>query len=97
MLTIACLGFIFLIYPIFMLFNTKIYAIVLGAQIFMAILLAAYSGAVPVVIAEQFHIRTRNTSMSMGYNLNVMLFLAPAPMFATWLINVTGTTLSLIA
>ena len=90
MLTVSCLGYIFLTYPAFLLMNSGNYIVIFGVILLFCGLMAIYSGAVPVVIAEQFPTRTRNTGMSLAYTLNVSLLGGTAPMVCTWLSAVTG-------
>jgi MHS family proline/betaine transporter-like MFS transporter len=94
MLAISCIGIILMSYPLFRLLNLGTYAIILGAQVFMTLLMAMNAGALPVVIAEQFPTGTRNTSMSMAQTLNVTLFGGTAPMIATYLIKITGSPIA---
>jgi MHS family proline/betaine transporter-like MFS transporter len=92
--SISCLGFIFLSYPIFWMLKTGSYPIILASQLIFAVFMGFFWGAVPTIIAELFPVRTRNTSVSVGYTWSTSLFGGTAPMVATWLSMVTGSALA---
>jgi len=94
MLTVSCLGYIFLTYPAFLLMRSGDHVTVWVILLLLAGLMAIYSGALPVVLAEQFPTRTRNTAMSLAYTLNATLFGGTAPLISTWLASVTGNPIA---
>ncbi len=57
-------------------------------------LLAAFTGPAPAVLAEQFPTAVRSTGLSIAYNLAVTLFGGFAPLIVTWLIASTGSKLA---
>ena len=95
LLLTCCLSFALLSH---LLFDTMItqgsLAVVMGAQIVFALMIAAFSGPGPAAISEIFPTRLRATWMSAGYSLAVAIFGGFAPFIATWLIARTGSPLS---
>jgi MHS family proline/betaine transporter-like MFS transporter len=94
MLLISCGGFLFLTYPAFLLIGSGDFMTILGVQCLFGLLMAIFSGAVPVVIVEQFPTRTRSTAVSTAYTFNVSLFGGTAPLVATYLTTATGSAIA---
>lgn len=67
------------------------FAAIMGIQVFLAVVIALFSGAGPAAIAEIFPTRNRSTWMTTGYALAVAIFGGFAPYIATWLIRRTGS------
>jgi MFS transporter, MHS family, proline/betaine transporter len=63
-------------------------------QVVIAIMIAAFLGPAPSALAELFPTSIRSTGMSIAYNGAVATFGGFAPFLATWLIAVTGNSLS---
>jgi MHS family proline/betaine transporter-like MFS transporter len=55
---------------------------------------AGYSGVLPSLLAEQFPVETRAIGVALGFSTAVSIFGGLAPLVATWLIAVTGDSLS---
>ena len=95
LLLTCCLGFALLTH---LLFGTMVaqgsLAVVIGAQVLFALMIASFSGPGPAAISEIFPTRLRATWMSAGYSLAVAIFGGFAPFIATWLIARTGSPLS---
>jgi MHS family proline/betaine transporter-like MFS transporter len=90
-------GFTVLAYPIFWMFDTGSYWVILSSLLLFAIFMGFFWGAVPVIITELFPTRIRNTSVSVGYTWSTSLFGGTAPMVATWLNSITGSTMAAAA
>jgi MFS transporter, MHS family, proline/betaine transporter len=68
--------------------------ILIGVQLWMAILVAAIAGPAPAAMAELFPQEVRSTGISIGYNISVVIFGGFAPMISTWLIQVSHSGLA---
>jgi MHS family proline/betaine transporter-like MFS transporter len=68
------------------------YAIAAGAT--LGVLVAACAAPLFAFMAELFPTRVRYASVSIGYNLSVMVFGGTAPFIATFLIDQTGSRLA---
>ncbi|MBV9153778.1 MAG: MFS transporter [Alphaproteobacteria bacterium] len=55
---------------------------------------AGYSGVLPSLISEQFPVETRAVGVAFSYSISVTIFGGFAPFVATWLIAMTGDSLS---
>lgn len=73
--------------------NPSVEALI-GVQMVMALMIAAFTGPAPSALAELFPTSIRSTGMSLAYNSAVAIFGGFAPFLATWLIAVTGDKLS---
>lgn len=84
-----------LIYPLFAWVNAKpdltTLAIVQGI---LGLLLAAFTGPAPALLAEQFPAGLRSTGLSLAYNFAVTIFGGFAAVIVTLLIEATGTKLA---
>ncbi|MGH7716064.1 MAG: MFS transporter, partial [Vulcanimicrobiaceae bacterium] len=63
-------------------------------QAIAAVLLAAFAGPAPAVLAEVFPTAVRSSGISIAYTLAVTIFGGFAPFIATWLIAATGDKVS---
>jgi len=63
-------------------------------QLVMGVALTAYFAPVPALMGRLFATRSRATGLSISYSLAVTVFGGFAPFIATWLIGVTGDSLS---
>ena len=61
---------------------------------FLNLVKAGYSGVLPSVMSEQFPVETRAVGVSLSFSISVTIFGGFAPFVATWLIAVTGDSLS---
>ena len=84
-----------LAYPLFHWLNvTPTTQTLLQVQIVLGILLAAFTGPAPAVLAEQFPTEVRSTGLSLAYNFAVTIFGGFAPLIVTWLIESTHNKLA---
>jgi len=67
---------------------------VVAIACWLSILKAAYSGVLPALMSELFPIATRSTGIAVAYNVAVPIFGGFAPLIASWLIQVTGSSLA---
>jgi len=94
LLITSCVGFILLCYPLYWMASTAVFGTVLAVQIVLVLLTATYSACVPATYAELFPTRVRYSGLSVGYNSAVLVFGGFAPFIATWLVSITGSSLS---
>jgi MHS family proline/betaine transporter-like MFS transporter len=66
------------------------FARLLGLQVALGVVSAAYLGAMPAMLAELFPVRLRSTGLSVSYALGVAVFGGLAPFAHAWLIMRTG-------
>lgn len=91
MLLASSLGYLVLAYPLFLLVTAeRSFGALVLAQGVAAVLLAVFSGPGPAMLCEMFPTSVRYTSLSVGYNIAVMIFGGFAPFIATFLVRVTG-------
>lgn len=84
-----------LIYPLFAWVNAKPDLITLAiVQGILGLLLAAFTGPAPALLAEQFPAGLRSTGLSLAYNFAVTIFGGFAAVIVTLLIEATGTKLA---
>jgi MHS family proline/betaine transporter-like MFS transporter len=84
-----------LAYPLFHWLNVSpTTQTLLQVQIVLGILLAAFTGPAPAVLAEQFPTEVRSTGLSLAYNFAVTIFGGFAPLIVTWLITSSGSKLA---
>lgn len=84
-----------LAYPLFHWLNVSpTTTTLLQVQIVLGILLAAFTGPAPAVLAEQFPTDVRSTGLSLAYNFAVTIFGGFSPLIVTWLIASTGDKLA---
>jgi len=94
LLAASCVGFALLSYPLFLLMNQgSLFAAGL-AHVALGALLAIFLSTTIAALTELFPTRVRYGGFSIGYNISVAVFGGAAPFFATWLISVTGNSLS---
>jgi MHS family proline/betaine transporter-like MFS transporter len=84
-----------LAYPLFHWLNlAPTSQTLLQVQVVLGILLAAFTGPAPAVLAEQFPTEVRSTGLSLAYNFAVTIFGGFAPLIVTWLISSSGNKLA---
>ncbi len=84
-----------LIYPLFAWVNASPNLMTLSiVQAILGLLLAAFTGPAPALLAEQFPAGLRSTGLSLAYNFAVTIFGGFAAVIVTLLIEATGTKLA---
>jgi MHS family proline/betaine transporter-like MFS transporter len=92
LLLACCAAFVLLPWPVAtFLTSGPSFGAIIALQVFMAVVIAMFSGTGPAAIAEIFPTRSRSTWMTTGYALAVAIFGGFAPYIATWLIRETGS------
>jgi len=83
------------VYPLFSLFTPGDMLVNGLVQAAFACIVGLYIGPVAAVLVELFPTSVRYTGMAIAYNLSAALFGGTAPMVCTWLLQHTGTYLSI--
>ena len=94
MLITACVLFVLLTVPAFMILNTAQFTLVLGAELVLCFILTLNDGTLSSYLTETFPTEMRYTGFALSFNLANAIFGGTAPMISTWLIAVTGSTMS---
>lgn len=95
LLLACCAAFVVLPYPVAsFLASGPSFGAIVALQVFMAVIIALFSGTGPAAIAEIFPTRSRSTWMTIGYAFAVAIFGGFAPYIATWLIRETGSPIA---
>ena len=94
MLITACVLFIVLTVPAFMLLNTADFWVVLGVELVMCFVLTINDGTLSSYLTETFPTEVRYTGFALSFNMANAIFGGTAAMIGTWLISATGSTLS---
>ncbi|HSG07478.1 MAG TPA: MFS transporter [Longimicrobiales bacterium] len=95
LLLACCAAFVVLPYPVAsFLASGPSFGAIMALQVFMAVIIALFSGTGPAAIAEIFPTRSRSTWMTIGYAFAVAIFGGFAPYIATWLIRETGSPIA---
>jgi MHS family proline/betaine transporter-like MFS transporter len=94
LLLTACVLFMLLTYPLFLLMNTGNLLAATLAHLALAVMEAIFISTSIAVMTELFPTRVRYGGYSIGYNFSVAIFGGSAPFLATWLISTTGNPLS---
>lgn len=89
----ACIGFIVLAYPAFMLMSVGLPAAIL-AEVGLLVIFSGVYGTSAAVMIELFPTSVRYSGASIPYNVSVAAFGGSAPFIATLLISVTGNDLA---
>lgn len=87
-------GYLVLSYPLFLWMSRGTFTAALSGQLVSAVLTALYGGASLAAFVELFPTRTRYSGLALSYNLAVAICGGTTPLVATWLVNVTGSTLA---
>lgn len=87
------IGLILFTYPVFYLLQQQTGLIILGELLFV-LLLAPIIALIPTTLAELFHVRTRNSGISLSYNMGQAIFGGTAPLIA---LSLTASTHNLYA
>ncbi|MEY8563130.1 MFS transporter [Eggerthellaceae bacterium 3-80] len=94
MLIIACIGFIIVTVPAFMLLNTMQFVTVLVVELVMCLLLTINDGTLSSYLTETFPTAVRYTGFALSFNMANALFGGSASFISTWLIDVTQNNLA---
>jgi MHS family proline/betaine transporter-like MFS transporter len=87
-------GYLVLPYPMFLCMSQGTFTAALSGQLVSAVLSALYGGASLAAFVELFPTRTRYSGLALSYNTAVAICGGTTPLVATWLVNVTGSTLT---
>lgn len=82
------------IYPVFLVFSTGNYGLILAGHALLGVCLAVFMSASGPALVEIFPTRVRYAGFSIGFNLSVAVFGGSAAYVATYLIEATGSSLS---
>jgi MHS family proline/betaine transporter-like MFS transporter len=95
LMVVTCWLFVLTSYPAFYLMAAwpSLAACVIAVG-WLQLVKAGYSGVLPSLMSEQFPVETRAIGVALGYSVSVSIFGGLAPLVATWLIAVTGDSLS---
>ncbi|MCB0524393.1 MAG: MFS transporter [Saprospiraceae bacterium] len=86
-LLVAGIAIAVLAHPItWLMYHSDVQMVRLG-EMGLALLLSAFAGPVPALLAEMFPGNIRVSAVSVGYNLTYAIFGGTTPMVAVWLIN----------
>ena len=94
MLITACVAFIVLTIPAFMLLNTGNFIVVLGVELVLCLILTINDGTLSCYLTETFPTEVRYTGFALSFNLANALFGGTASLICTALISATGNTLA---
>ncbi len=94
MLVTACVLFIVLTVPAFMLLNTADFWVVLVVELAMCFILTINDGTLSSYLTETFPTSVRYTGFALSFNLANAIFGGTAAMIGTSLIAATGSTLA---
>ncbi len=94
MLIIACILFVVLTVPAFMLLNTAQFFVVLGVELVMCFVLTINDGTLSSYLTETFPTDVRYTGFALSFNMANAIFGGTAAMIGTALIAATGSTLA---
>lgn len=94
MLILACVSFIVLTVPAFMLLNTNEFFTVLVVELVMCLILTINDGTLSSYLTETFPTSVRYTGFALSFNMANALFGGSASFIATALIAATGSNLA---
>ncbi|CAM02060.1 MHS family proline/betaine transporter-like MFS transporter [Saccharopolyspora erythraea NRRL 2338] len=85
-----------LVYPSFaFLIAAPGFTVILVVMFLVGVLKAGYFAPLPAMMAELFPVTSRATGMAVSYNIGVMTFGGTTPLVIVWLVDATGSKLSL--
>lgn len=90
----ACLGFIVLIIPGYMLLNTKIVVVILIVELVLAFVLTLNDGTLSSFLSETFPTEVRYSGFAVSFNLANAVFGGTVGLVSTFIIKETGNPLS---
>lgn len=94
MLIAACVGFIVLTVPAFMLLSTMNFVIILVVELVMCLLLTINDGTLSSYLNETFPSDVRYSGFALSFNLANAIFGGSASYISFWLISVTGNNIA---
>lgn len=94
MLLIAAAGFIIFTVPCYMLMGTQQFYVILGAELFMALLLCINDGTLASYLSEQYPTEVRFTGFAFTFNMANAIFGGSCSMICLWLVSTTGNQLA---
>ena len=94
MLIGACIAFIVLTLPAFMLLNTANFVVVLVVEMVLCLILTINDGTLSSYLTETFPTEVRYTGFALSFNLANAIFGGTASLLCTLLIQLTGSTLA---
>lgn len=94
MLIIACVSFIVLTVPAFMLLNTGEFFTVLAVELVLCLALTINDGTLSSYLTETFPTSVRYTGFALSFNMANAIFGGSASFISTWLIATTGSNLA---
>lgn len=94
MLIAACIGFIILTVPGFMLLGSKNIWIILVVELILCATLTINDGTLSSFLTETFPTRVRYTGFALSFNMANVIFGGTAPLIAETLIKYTGSNLA---
>jgi MHS family proline/betaine transporter-like MFS transporter len=86
----ACIGFIVLAYPAFLLLDTDTVGGTIGGLLILGLLLVLLLGTMSATLPALFDTDTRYAGFSVGYNISTSLFGGTAPAILAALVTSTG-------
>ena len=94
MLIIACVGFIVLTIPAFLLLGTKSFVVILIVELVMCLLLTINDGTLSSYLTETFPTDVRYSGFALSFNMANAIFGGSASAISFWLIDVTGNDIA---
>ncbi len=91
---ISILAYLFLSYPLFLLFKSQNWHLEIAALCLLALFASPVAGCFSCLMAEQFPTSVRYSGTALAYNLGFGIIGGFTPLFVTWLIQVTGNLLA---
>lgn len=94
MLIAACLGFIILLIPGYLLLNTQVFWVILAVNILLAFILTLNDGTLSSFLSETFPTEVRYSGFAVSFNLANAIFGGTVGLVSTFIIKETGNPLS---
>jgi MHS family proline/betaine transporter-like MFS transporter len=88
----ACIGFLVLSYPCFLLISQGGLLNATLGQILLGLLVASFSGIAHATLTELFPTRVRFSGYGIAYNISTAVFGGTAPFLMTYLVGTMGNT-----
>lgn len=93
-LATGIIGLILCAYPSFWLLQQPTMLQAFWGELLFTLALAPISALIPTTLAEMFHVHTRNSGVSLGYNTSLAIFGGTAPLIAIELVSLTKSGLA---
>ena len=94
MLVGACVGFIVLTVPAFMLLGTMNFGVILVVELVMCLVLTINDGTLASYLTETFPTDVRYSGFALSFNLANAIFGGSASFISFWLIDATGNAIA---